>query len=359
MAKKTYIGIPVNGVGKSKRVPDIGYIGIGGKSKRLLKGYIGIAGKAKLFWEYDKEGEYWDFYETQAVTFIHTQLYSRNFFKVNTGIAYFAVVHAVNTSGYGIIIVSPDEDAVRYGTNWDGRTFGASGTIEMKGDTWYWGGWNYFVYGTENPYPTGYTPDCLLENPRRPDGRYPISTITPAEDLINNVYSNNLDQDYKVGQTYSLRSGDIQKTVRKILGIFLYKSISLKNQNCYIGMLSKVDDIVNYVLSDATANDNIYVLCNMYLSSGNFLIRVTIYYTTDSINNISITSKHEEFGYKYFEYRTYLRYYKYRVIDFDASGNISTSAGSFSGNIPRHIGCVVFTSLNNIQVLLSNIGLSL
>lgn len=54
MAKKTYIGIPVNGVGKSKRVPDIGYVGIGGKSKRLLKGYIGIAGKAKLFWEYLK-----------------------------------------------------------------------------------------------------------------------------------------------------------------------------------------------------------------------------------------------------------------------------------------------------------------
>lgn len=54
MAKETYVGGTNN---KSKHVPDIGYIGIPvngvGKSKKIIKGYIGNAqNKAKLFWEF-------------------------------------------------------------------------------------------------------------------------------------------------------------------------------------------------------------------------------------------------------------------------------------------------------------------
>ena len=54
MAKETYIGGITN---KSKHIPDLGYIGIPvngvGKSKRIVKGYIGNAqNKSRLFWEY-------------------------------------------------------------------------------------------------------------------------------------------------------------------------------------------------------------------------------------------------------------------------------------------------------------------
>lgn len=47
MAKKSYVGIN----NQAKSIPDIGYVGIANKAKKLIKGYVGDAnGKAQQFW---------------------------------------------------------------------------------------------------------------------------------------------------------------------------------------------------------------------------------------------------------------------------------------------------------------------
>lgn len=68
MAKETYIGGANN---KSKHIPDIGYIGIPingvGKSKKILKGYIGNAqNKSRLFWP---AGSHWNPYSGKKLVF--------------------------------------------------------------------------------------------------------------------------------------------------------------------------------------------------------------------------------------------------------------------------------------------------
>ena len=355
MSRKLYCPVEINNQIVSKQAMK-GYFPLetGGQflSKKIVKAYCSVNGLSKLFYA-DGGGttsDYWNYYKTSAEPFLWTQLHDRTFSKSRSGIGYFCVIKAHQGGGvlypdsYVPILVSTDPDGVCYGSEYT-----ALGSFVVNGTTWYWNGWYLQVYGTLEPYPVGIRPDCLLS-----DSFYNnINTeyVIPAQDLVARVRSTCFAQNYQSGNTYNLPLADIEKTIRKGIGIFLHRFISIKSETCYSTLLQYADTFISELVADA-GNDPIACLLVQY-SSGWKRITLRLYRSSSSPNNKLLTN-YETYGdYSYFMYSPALTWNGYNDIVLNQDGSITRSSGS--GNADSWIG----VRSTAVSVQICNMGLYL
>ena len=354
MARELYI--PVNGF--SERTEKF-YIPLDEKSVEVVKGYCSVNGYSKLF--YEKRGVFWFFYETLANKTCQ-RIDGRSYYKRQNGIAFYAVTHHISRTGnwFNPLYMSTDEDAVRYWTSSGGTTF-PHGSIEYNGETWYWEGNGYgFVNQTYSPV------GCFVDL-----GNNRIDSMDEwigkaADILMPNIYANDFAKNFRKEADYDIYIGDKEKTIRKLLAIFLYKNVTLKNETAYSLLLNNIDLIVGYINTDTEGYDKIFA--DMYfVSSGAIFIDINLCDRTAT--STTILTKITEGGYTYCDYTTNWVCDKWlRIgINDDLQGRISHTLHEYRNpqSLPskqRKIG-VFLTKYSETdtwkEVILSNFGLNL
>ena len=273
MAKELYI--PVNGF--SKKTSKF-YAPVNGFSKEIVKAYCSVNGFSKLFYEKGGGGGgtgFWLFYETLANK-VCQNIWGRTFFKTQNGIAFYAIVLDTTNGWVNPFFASTDENGVYYTSNVGGS--GTHGSYVYNNETWYWDG---FGYGFQNP--TSYSPvDSLIKF--YSGGQSPaIAAELVLNTLLPRVYSNDFAEDYQVGQTYNLRLGNIEKTIRKAIGVFLFKFVSMKGTVAYDTLLANVDTVVDNILNRCESGGYDKILINIAVSSSSLTMQAMM-------TNLSIDS---------------------------------------------------------------------
>lgn len=292
MATKAYVGVS----GTSKNVTAI-YVGVNGEPKKVIKGYVGVNGEPKLFWDASSPPtpvfpDSWDLW-----TSVSGLISVLGITKTNNKIAYYAAIHTDNNEDKALLI-STDINAVAY----DG--YASQGSITDVNNTT----WHYNAQGTISSYSS----DCLLS-----DTLY-SSVADAAQDLLDKVFNVTFHEDYQAGSSYSSYVTDYRKTIRKIVGIFLYKNISSSKAG-YSALSDNADTIITTIVNNLSRENawiRVYVVLN---SSGSAALRV---YTSYYISPMRVTYKTAAYGYDYYSMETSSN------IPFDGYGASISSSGT-------------------------------
>ena len=160
--------------------------------------------------------------------------------KTADGIVFFALAHKEPDANYDyVIIFTTDSDAYSAINPY----MGTPSTITVNNDTWYYGMSNNLAWH-----------DSYMLNPigcRLPD--YASETDlwnNIANDLLAHIYTDDFVENYQTGVTYNVVFGDMEKTVRKALAIWLYKNISLKTYNAYKTLLTNLETMITRKLDN-------------------------------------------------------------------------------------------------------------
>lgn len=295
MARELYI--PVNGF--SKKTSKF-YAPVNGFSKEIVKAYCSVNGFSKLFYEKGSGGGtgFWFFFETlRNKEFIEFIPDTYSIYTANTGIVFFAMIVAENTSEEALVplLISTDRDAVTIQSS-TGGYYTAVGSVTVNGDTWYWNAWQVFV--RKRIYQ--YSPNCLLKNKV-----YSWQDSQVVTDLLDRIYADDFAENYRIQTKYTAVWTDREKTIRKALAIWLYKNYSFKGYNAYDTLLANIDNIVDGLLSKIQNDDIIQVYFGRVTMSPN---RTQIAIFIDSVDSsiyqppfeIRPTRKSQAGGYTYF-----------------------------------------------------------
>ena len=336
MAQTLYA--PLNGV--SDEVKKI-LVSTGGLSDYVVKGYCSVNGLSKLFFgDGGEDTGFWFYYSTIAEKIIQYRpiaflppLVDSIVNKLNNGIAFYCIT--TDNTGSCVLTLSTDRNAIDY-VNIEGGQYSISptiGNITINDEVW------YFAYYNMRPNATAYdiVPDCAIVNQS-------FSSMTPAQIvtwIVNNrIYTNDFAENYQVGQTYNLVKGNIEKTVRKFLAIYLYKMMSWKTSTyntSYNLICSNIENIISYFVQHSGGNDIIDLWAD-YNSSNNG-IRLGAYYSNESTNNVLIESLDpDDGGYAMVETDAYLHYSSCVYIDFNSDGTIAYETPSWTADDTLYIG---------------------
>lgn len=360
MAKKAYVGINDVARNISKM-----YVGVNGIARKVIKGYIGVNGIAKQFWGDSSSSNdgFWFNYSTVAEKVMQGKRYTVvpnqvqvDIYKVNSGIAFYFFVQPMEGGSIidnWTVLISPQNTVSYYNAVCQGQTenYNApySGSLAEQGDVWYYTLASPIEYDYEPQYPADIIPNCVLHE-----------TVSILSNFLNNhIYADDFAEDYQVGQTYNLRVGNIEKTVRKALAVFLYKNASAwYNKAAYTSMLRNLETIVNYILTDKGNHDKMYI--RIYSNSSDTL-SIIVYYSSGSVNSKEVREQSVAGGYTTYRYYPYIQYDYYTLITFASDGNISHTAQSYT---PYNMTNIIGTSIVNQsgstvqEVGLSNIGIT-
>ena len=300
MAKKIYVG--VNNI--ARNVPKA-YVGVGGVARKIIKGYVGDAnGVARLFFDGSGGGAVgaWLYFTPLTTPFAWTENGNLSYAKSNIGIAYFgiAICHTPSGDAYTPILVSPDPNAVEYDDSSGGHGT-SQGTVNHGTKVWYWSGFTTLVTGSLNPYPTGYTPDCLISNTE-----YSSLSPTPAQMIVDRIYDNCFSRDYKTGNwSYDLNNEleDIEASVRRAIGIFLYQNLANLSLGSYQDLNNNYETIVSNIMAQSSgfAKVTIQGLCDYSaIATGNIYFEVRAVFSNYSMGSVQFGSKITQYGYDYY-----------------------------------------------------------
>lgn len=353
MPKKTYVGVN----NKAKNVPSKGYIGIANKAKKLLKGYIGDAnGKAQLFWN-NRIGIFWIFYETVSKKIMEFKRitpqvlppFGKDYVnKTNIGMSFYCV-SMDDSKASCIFTISTDEDAIDYVDILGSYIFyPTKSSVVVNNEVW------YFAYIDMRPTRAmELIPDCSIKNSLF-SNYTPINIVTW---IINNrIYSNDFVENYQVGNVYDFPVGNKEKTVRKAIGIFLYKNFNYKNEGCYQYLLSHVDEVVDYIIG-ISSEYRIVSFTIQFATTNPWLVQIFFYFSNELTNDKLIRSETPNYGYKYFNVSPYINYThagRMEVYNDRISKQHFSYSGS-GGDVGTRIG--YSSSYGIYYVQLSNIGL--
>ena len=368
MAKAVYIGIN-NLAQKVKAI----YIGINGTARKVVKGYIGVNGVARLFWEAaSKFQNFWFYYSTLAGDLIKAKYNGTATTELNqaNGITFYAFVSSGISRGshwYAAVAISTDSNMnIKWKMNGstypsdDGGSF-----ITDEGDEWYWEACTIGRYDHEATYPADFTPDCFIDGNAYYDEDQDIYDYeNMIKDLfLTSIYIDDFAENYRVSQRYNIVYGDVEKTIRKTIAVFLYKHI--KNPYHinsailvrYNAILTNLDAIVSELLSRIGGDSHIWLQVDLYDSNGRY---ITLMHgagndsVTTIINNIT-----EQEGYKYIEnyLSQALRWSAFEFVKIDASGNITYESLSTSSSSRTQYGGVQYSNTGAGSCYGGNIGL--
>ena len=313
MARELYI--PVNGF--SKKTSKF-YAPVNGFSKEIVKAYCSVNGFSKLFYEKGGGGKnvsIWDFFSTIAETIIEGNCNDIpnpiwvEVDKTNAGIAFYFIMpnYPVDQSAYYdpwhyVVTLSTDQSAVSYTYDgWDGTTRSCQvSSFTYNGETWYYGYATPLSFVTKPVYPNDYIPDCLM------DYYYDAGTGI-VDNIMPMIYSDDFAEDYQARQTYNAVFGDVEKTVRKALAIWLYKNYNFKGYAAYDTLLANLDTIIDRLLSDISNDNKVQVeVTDVIMTSSSTRIAVRIYSTDSSLDTFSPYAKYEVGGYTYLSASRYM-----------------------------------------------------
>ena len=316
MAKKLYVPVKTGQQTLSKEAKKIYAPVKSGNaylSKIAKKAYCSVNGVSKLFWggEPTVIKPFWFYYATKADSvneFMWDKVYpayTRKFYKTSNGICFFAFFIGTTSGGdqyYMPILVSTDRNAVRYKPSDGGEYVGPMGSFDYEyyndgysyTQTWYWNGIYPVDIGTLNPYPTGYSPNCLYSSVPRPNNS---DLSKSAREMMTGIYGNDFAYAYQAGQTYPLVIGDIEKLIRKAFAIWLFWMFDFPQaytqyEVAYNLILENLETAVAYFKQQAGNNPIIDI--GTYTDNGNF--GFLAYYGNGAPANILIDSG-EDSGY--------------------------------------------------------------
>lgn len=113
------------------------YVGVNGVPKRVIKGYVGVNNEPKLFWG-EPTRETWDYsIATKDATI--TVISGITIKKYDVGFAYYGLWYDEDRHNYGILLLSQEEDAVKFQVNSSSAIHGAWNPIQdINGNDWYY-----------------------------------------------------------------------------------------------------------------------------------------------------------------------------------------------------------------------------
>ena len=356
MAKKAYVGVANTAANVVKQ-----YIGVSNVARKIVKGYVGVNNVAQQFWDDSvKQGSgIWDFYSTIAETIIEGNCNDIpnpiwvEVDKTNAGIAFYFIMpnYPVDQSAYYdpwhyVVTLSTDQSAVSYTYDgWDGTTRSCQvSSFTYNGETWYYGYATPLSFVTKPVYPNDYIPDCLMDY-------YYDAGAGIVDNIMPMIYSDDFAEDYQIGQSYTLSYGSIEKTLRKVIGIFLFKNVSLKSNASYSALLANIETIVTNVLNDIGSNK----IVNFDIFSTSGVIRLNYRYTNANIPSKQIIQKTGDNDYTCYEIQTSIDTDVAKFVYINQDGNISYRDG-----ITQPINYLgVYLNSYSGTLMLSNIGLDL
>jgi len=352
MARAVYVPVESGGQTVSKAVTNI-YVGVNGVARKVVKGYVGVNGVARLFW--DGGGSvvenFWFYYKTKVYDILikskRTQ-YSQEvtWNKYANSITFFALLHAYVGSiplddDYLLVISTDPADII--GTAYISET----GTLTYNGDTWYWGFWD------SKPRHNAYSLEPI--GCRLPD--YPnLNTMKTQgiSDLLDRIYANDFADDYQVGKTYvTFTLGNIEKTFRKAIAIWLYKNVSLKSNTSYVTLLTNLDTLITHLLGEITNEDKVAI----YIYCQSNQIKMDVCYSYYDFDHKKIEDSRKAEGYQAYGSGNYNFVGETKRITVNIDSSISY--GTKNAEQIRSIGVAISTSASftGKSVYLSNIGL--
>lgn len=377
MAKELYI--PVNGF--SKKTSKF-YAPVNGFSKEIVKAYCSVNGFSKLFYVKgggQRKSGIWFFYSTVAETVVEGKCDDIpnpiwvDVDKLDLGFAFYFIMPSQVDPYYDpwhwVVTLSPDSTAIPYMYDgWDGnKRTSQQYTITYNGETWYLGVATPLSFVTKPIYPTDYTPDCLYEYQFNA-GQAVLDYMMPLQ-----IYSNNFAEDYQVGGYYDIVLGDIETTIRKAIGVFLFKNYTLKGNTDYDTLLENIDTIINGILSRCEQGNYdkicIKVSTGTHASEAAKWIRISADLSNLDILNpstlqptstINITARRTANGYDSMDMRNNVRC-NYNISYYINNNGLSIQHDGAVApyQLWSNLGLNVYTQNNYLQVYMSNIGLNL
>ena len=348
MAKKAYVGVANTAANVVKQ-----YIGVNNVARKIVKGYVGVNNVAQQFWGESLKDGFWFFYETKA-NVDDVSIYVRNYKKTLNGIAFYASFGGwyPNSRIWSPLFVSTDIDAVNY--TWFGADAPATykGTFEVNGDTWYWAAWDGLMlkgsYTHNPPYLLGDGYDSTVDQ------------AAPAKDLVDRIYTDDFAEDYQENTTYNAVFGDVEKTIRKALAIWLYKNITYKSYNSYATLLTNFETIVSRILTELGNNNIVDITTSMSMYSPYNIYISVVSVNSSSPRTFTTGTQQQAQGYTYFPKSRYIDTNRRTTVTISGS-NITYESALYSGNVGI-VGASVNapgSSILGYSVRISNLGLDL
>lgn len=283
--------------------------------------------------------------------------------KKNNKIAYYGVFHSQNASStsYGYIVISPDSSGAA--SSYNNSTVYNSGTIvDVNNITW------YYTY-RNNGLTFSSVPNYCL-NAKEEDG---INQI--AQELLDRIYAVPFWNNYEEGQTYGFdfaNATDVQKTVRKALGIYLFKNIGLYGNNtAYTQLSDNADAVISRVMT--VVGDKKFIQIDSiecYADGSSVTLWFDYNYNNSALNtkNLNLVRSDDNYGFKVFVGGSVAREdllwaYSFARVRIESDGTISSSAGS-TGDLSTFVIGIGLSDAssglfvgNNINI--SNVGIDL
>lgn len=336
------------------------YGSVGGLSSNIVKGYCSVGGLSKQFFGASSApitSSWW--YETVNKTFLSVTNKSSTTYtysKDNMGIAYWAVITkewSANAKLSFVILASPDPSAVLFRRN-DGDTYYSGVYVTVNNEQW------YYAIGRIGAEVASATPNYIL--PTAYQGEAEWGDI--IEDFVSNyVYASDFSQEYQVEQSYNLNSCNIEKALRKTMGIYLFKNIGrISNWVGYQTFLEHVDDIVDYVNEHKGNYTTAQIVVSPYKTAGvppDYGINVYVRFVNSESSTL-LQTYYESDGYESFY--TPSRAFIYGIdVTMNGSGQFVTHSEAKTGQGPLFVGEFFpsFQVETGKSVWSSNLGLNL
>lgn len=279
-------------------------------------------------------------------------------YKANKKIAYYAMVNCEDS--YTLIIISPIDDAVDYIESGVRKTY--RGTVtDVNRITWYWSGFQFL----ENRSDYYVYPDCVMG-----DTVYSVNDgAQAAQDLLDRIYAVPFWNNYEVGQTYSFdfaNSTDVQKTIRKALGIYLFKNIGLYGNNAaYTQLSNNADTFISEIMTVVGDKKFIQIDSIACDSDGSGVTLWFDYnYNNSALNtkNLNLVRSDDNYGFKVFVGGSVAREdilwaYTFARVRIESDGTISSSRG-FTGDLSTFVIGIGLSDASSGSVVGNNITIS-
>ena len=355
MAKKIYGSVG----GFSDNVAKI-YSSVNGLSKNIVKGYCSVGGLSKLFFGGAKKNGYWCFYtynngqiiEYRSIGAYLPPLTSNIVTKTNTGIAFYCTTR--DSTGSCVITLSTDSNAVPYVDTIQGYSFNpTTGNITINDEVW------YYAYRDLRPNTTAMdvSPLCEIREAS-------FSNMTPVEIITwivkNKIRANYFTQNYKVNSSYDLNITSKEDTIKRVAGIFLYKTVEYKSYSAYSALATGLENIILDAFTETLMYNKIAVGCSLDIS--NKRVELDIACTNTAPTGVNITYRYDNYennGYdlcgtgKSYTCPKYIRYW-YNNNDSSLHKQVLTSGYSFSSNL----GITTQKYTTNYFTIGSNLGVN-
>lgn len=307
----------------------------------------------------------WDFWITKADDRPYNKHHTIK--KVNNKICYYGSFIRDNSLQRDTLVISPDSDAVTM-CHWHGTpVYTYTGTItDSNGIIWYY---THIPADLYNPSGESMIYDISSK-------RYGSNTQQAAQDLLDRIYAVPFHEDYQTGQTYTLTTTNLRRTIRKAIGTYLHRNtVRYREGYAYKLLSDDADNIIDLIITEITNKGSQEGLIYISIPGGALSFDIAVLHgtqgsigqNTNQVPNATLTSQGVSYNYehKYFRSDGYAQYSDVGAYpDWVTYVHIVTSTMSYEtinaysiqvDSIPYMAGLNLFSDM----VSLTNLGIDL